>query len=287
VPTQGNRKPLNYRVNIFGVFGNVEGRAIVCYANERSSKYLFGLNYIPANFDGTLIGSSLSDNWSTSKIHRGRVYSASLEGGNVSEERLILDNVLERKPRRLAIFLVHPYLTATFGRKSGYMTEQDRWGALGSIQVLQVYARWLSLRLNHLRNENDSFGMDDFSIPQGAEAITGPDRLQSFFMDERAVKEYADLVATTYRTGAKIVAVLPPIERHAWDAEMEAFKGYDSRMLGFFPSDALVVDFNESKFDGIWGDPSSFADGVHLSRKAADAVVRELDRALTHGENRP
>lgn len=87
------------------------GRKLMIYANERTSKYLFGYRYIPANFDGILIGSSISDNWDISKIQESHVYNISIASGNITEERLVAENVFARGRMKLAIFCIHTYLT--------------------------------------------------------------------------------------------------------------------------------------------------------------------------------
>ena len=111
---------MNYRINIYGVFGNTAGKKLVVYDNERTTKYLFSYNYIPGNFDGLLVGTSISDeNWDTSHIAGMRVYNASINGGNISEEDLLLSNVLRRGHPRLIMFVIHPYLTESSDANPG------------------------------------------------------------------------------------------------------------------------------------------------------------------------
>ena len=50
----------NRLVNRYGVFGDVRGRQLVVGENDRTTKYLFARNYIPSNFDGLLLGSSIT-----------------------------------------------------------------------------------------------------------------------------------------------------------------------------------------------------------------------------------
>src|SRR5271168_458303 len=75
---------LNYRINVFGVFGDVSGKTYRSYLNEdREAKYLFSFNYIPTNFDGIMIGSSISGNWDTRKIQLAKTYNLSIDGANI------------------------------------------------------------------------------------------------------------------------------------------------------------------------------------------------------------
>src|SRR4051794_15647193 len=58
----------NYFMDPYGLFREVRGRDIPVTVNERTTKYLLGYNYIPTNFDGVLVGSSISGNWNTAKV---------------------------------------------------------------------------------------------------------------------------------------------------------------------------------------------------------------------------
>jgi len=69
---------LNYRINAFGLFGDVRGKVYRSYLNQdREAKYLYSLNYIPSNFNGILVGSSISGNWDTGGIQSARTYNLS------------------------------------------------------------------------------------------------------------------------------------------------------------------------------------------------------------------
>src|SRR6185295_18204642 len=74
----------NYNLDYYGLFRDAKDRSLTFYSNERTSKYLYGFNYIPANFDGLLIGTSASLNWDPSAIKGYRIYNASISGGNIS-----------------------------------------------------------------------------------------------------------------------------------------------------------------------------------------------------------
>jgi len=78
------RYDVNVYMNGYGLFGDVKEKFITLWHNERTSKYLFSFNYIPSNFEGMLIGSSVSDNLNTKKISKFKVYNASINGGNAS-----------------------------------------------------------------------------------------------------------------------------------------------------------------------------------------------------------
>lgn len=56
---------LNYRVDLYGLFGKDHDRSGMVYSNERSGKYLLSLRYVPEHCDSLLVGSSVTDNWDT------------------------------------------------------------------------------------------------------------------------------------------------------------------------------------------------------------------------------
>ncbi|MGH9568366.1 MAG: hypothetical protein ACRD4F_01915 [Candidatus Angelobacter sp.] len=272
---------VNYRINIYGVFGDTAGKKLVVYDNERTTKYLFSYNYIPGNFDGLLVGTSISDNWDTSHIAGMRVYNASINGGNISEEDLLLSNVLRRGHPRLIMFVIHPYLTESSGRKSGYMNPQEYWGALGSIQLLRVY--WNKFLIEHRghRQEFNDFGQDDYEVHQTPAALQELlNAGQALPIDPAALKEYGELLERARASGARVVGVIPPVSTSLWERQHEAYAAYYKQIRSLFRPDEPIIDFNAGEFNHLRSQAVNFPDGVHLSRAAADRVVDALNGKL-------
>lgn len=272
---------LNYRLNLYGVFGNPAGKKLVVYDNERTTKYLFSYNYIPANFDAVLVGTSISDNWDTSHIAGMRVYNASINGGNISEEALLLRNILDRTHPRTVLFVIHPYLTESSGRKSGYMNAQEYWGALGSVQLMRVY--WSKFLVSHhaRRQEFNDFGQDDFEVhaaPAALQELLNAD--EAMPVDPNAMKQYRDLMAWARESGAHIVGVIPPVSASLWARQQNLYQAYYAQIIPLFRPDEPIVDFNSREFSSLRNDPANFPDGVHLSHAAAARVVDSLSQAL-------
>jgi hypothetical protein len=274
---------VNREINLYGLFGNVKGKNCLIYDNERTTKFLLSYNYIPSNFDGLLIGSSISDNWNTAEFNGHRVYNASINGGNISEETLIVNNVLERSRPAIVIFVVHPYLTESYGRKSGYMNAQEYWGALGSIQLLRAYfSKW---RIEHgrARMEFNEFGYDDYDAPTEPPADLSEltEDPSNFPVNEKALQQYADLVHRAHEQGLRIAAVIPPVRAEDWNRRMSAYRSYYARVLPLFHEPDVVIDLNSvPDLQPLRQDESNFPDGVHLSRPAALRVSRVLGNLL-------
>lgn len=272
---------LNYRLNLYGVFGNPAGKKLVVYDNERTTKYLFSYNYIPANFDAVLVGTSISDNWDTSHIGGMRVYNASINGGNISEEALLLRNILGRTHPRAVLFVIHPYLTESSGRKSGYMNAQEYWGALGSIQLMRVYWNKFLISRHNQRQEFNDFGQDDYEVHAAPAALQEMMNAgEAMPVDPAAIQEYRELLDRARATGANIVGVIPPVSAELWKRQRDAYQAYYAQILPLFHADEPVIDFNSSEFSSLRNDPANFPDGIHLSRAAAAQVVDALNEKL-------
>ncbi len=284
----------NYWLDPYCIFRCRPDRLIPVATNERTTKYLFGFNYIPRNFDGILIGSSISGNWNTARIRGYKVYNASLSGGNAAEGALILNNVLNRGKMRLAIFIAHPAMGDGHEPKSGSMNSQEYWGSLGSIPLLQDYAARILRIVGRHRDECDGYGVYDISPLLAAHAVVVPQEkvLNIFggqvnmaasapdFVDEIAFRQYEELIAHARRTGAAIMAVVPP--GRSRPGKEEKRNAYTERLLADLMPEDLILDMNSSEFDSLRQNPGSFWDGLHLTDSAADEAIETINRTLEH-----
>jgi hypothetical protein len=267
----------NYCVNIYGLFGDIKGKQFIVYDNERTTKYLFSYKYIPANFDGLLIGSSISANWDTRKISSFRIYNASIDGANISEETLIADNVLQKGRPKILLVLIFPYLTETYGRKSRYMNPQEYWGALGSVQLFRVYfSKWL-LSVRHEAGEFNDFGYKNYEVPHRDPSWI---KRSEFFADPQSLQEYRDLLQLARVRGVRIVGIIPPIEMQRLKLEGRAFDIYHRNLRSFFLPDEPIIDLNGPVLDQMRKNKDNFPDGYHLSKAAADQVIGVIDAQL-------
>ena len=271
---------INYKINTFGVFGDVKGRSYSVSGSERTAKYLFSFNYIPSNFDGILIGSSISDNWNTSSLHMGHVYNASISGGNISEEGLILENVLKRGSLKNVLFVIHPYLTESFGCKSGQMNPSDYWSTLGSVLLFNAYIEKAFSRGEPLTTPYGQFRFPDPKAPLAA--LKGMSEVTSGFpVDERAMAVYGDLLRKARQSGARVIGVIPLIYLPELRSKSQAYASYQARVRALFLAGELVIDLNQQKeLESTQANSTNFPDGVHYTTATAEKVSLALDRAL-------
>jgi hypothetical protein len=280
VAAAGTGLALNYRINAFGLFGDVRGKTYRSYITEREAKYLFSFNYIPANFDGILLGNSVTRNWDTRKIEGARTYNLSIDGAYITEEKILAENVFAHKGMHLVLFCVWPSMVINHGRKTAYMQPADYWSALGSSQLFREYVYRI---LGHSGSrKNDEFGVDDYSdLERNADPAKVEYRLshpKAIILDETAFAEYRALLDEARINGARIVAFVPPHYAPVWNApDYEAFL---ARMKSLFRPEEKVVDFNDRQYEQFRNSPDNFYDGVHVSGKAADFLASELSSRL-------
>ncbi len=274
----------NYEINFYGLFGDVRGRAYVVWGMERMTKYLFSFNYIPSNFDGVLIGSSISDSWDTGRLHDGRIYNASLNGGNISEGSLIADNIFHRRRLKTVLVVIHPYLTATYGPKSGYMTQKDYWSSFGSTQLAYAYVtKWLAGQGIFVRHTYNAFGRETFNVPRVPIKVVATLNAApgDFPIEERALAQYRDLLIKARQNGARVVGIVPLRSKSLDEEKGKMYETYNARIKGLFLPHETIIDLNQYvELIGLRTDPNNFHDGIHISSEAADRMIVVLNRAL-------
>ncbi len=263
----------NYWVNIYGVFGDVSGKSYSPLGGgttEYVFKYLFSYNYIPRNFDGLMIGSSITDNWDTSRLNNVKVYNASLNGGRIADAKQIVDVVLKYRPNMLIIFVIHPIMTqpSSFG-----VLEKGIWAALGSLELFRAYYLKLQFELGFAPQEFNSFGQYDFPEIRKKWNETNVD------ISEGTFDEYRLLVEHARYSGARVVGLISPIAGPLFKKNREAYRRYYARMRRLFKPWEPIIDLNGPEYD--------FTDGTHMSRigarQAIDAVDLQLDAWMSEG----
>jgi len=281
---------VNWRINFYGVFGDVRGQERKPETEERWSKYLFAYNYIPANFDALLVGNSISIDLDSSRIRGYRMYNTSIKGGNATEERLIAEAALAHGQFRLVVFTVEPYMLASHERKGGGMQPRDVWSALGSWQLGYDSAVALARSAHLLPDPYSSFGVYDFRI-MGAptsDADLGlrsylhdhPAGHRAFLVDEIALRDFAAVVQTARDRGARVAVFFAPQYAPKYQALRAEYAAVEQRIRPLFKPDEVLADFNDGSYGEITGQPAHFFDGVHMSPETAAAVVRVLDEKL-------
>ena len=272
----------NYFIDYYGLFRDVEGKKLIPYDNFRLAKYLYSYNYIPVNYNGILIGTSASMNLDSSKIVNSNVYNLSVDGGNISEQKLITDIALSKGQFKLVVFTNHPYMIKDFGPKTPYMTPREYYGALGNIQLLKEYFHWAAARLNFYHNaykvdENGVFDYEYLSRMSEFQTNPGPfSQEPPYKSDERALDEYKQLVHAARSHGAKLVGLIPPMYSEAYLPHKDCYDNFFKLISDLFLPHETIINFNLPLYSKYTDDVSNFQDSAHLSRKGAEIFSLEF-----------
>lgn len=273
----------NAAVDIYGLFRNPVHRSLPVYGDERVAKYLLSGRYVPSNFDGVLIGSSVSANWNVAAMGTVRLYNESVNGGNAVEEKAILDRVVNGAGTRLAVLIVHPYITASHQFKTVELSPRVVWGALGSQNLLDAYKNALNIRLGRESQTFDAAGTEDFgNVPHQLNSdlqalFASPDE---FPVDGIALQAYRDMVTELHARNIPLAFVVPPTAESLFRPRRDAFVRYSQQVLACrLPTDP-VLDFLTDEFADLRKDESLFLDGAHVRTSASGRVTAVLDARI-------
>jgi hypothetical protein len=273
---------LNVWFDIYGLFRNPHGRLLPAYGDERIAKYLLNEHYVPANFDGLLLGPSITANWYTKRFENFRIYNESLNGGNIVEEKSVVDQALPSHKMRIALMLVHPSLTLSHDFQTVPLTPRENLAALGSQSLLDAY-KDVVLQRRHASVETDGFGTEYFGDPKVLNPINvrlmqpGTDY---FDVDPIALKTYSDLLQEFCAYHVQTVLIVPPLAESLYGPKKTAFKNYLELIRSHAPEQMNLIDFTSDEYEAFRRDRANFSDGIHLTRLGADRTTDEVNRRL-------
>lgn len=278
----------NVFMNEYGLFGDVKGKSIKIYGDERTSKYLLSLNYIPSNFDGLLIGSSVSDNLDSKRIKGLRVYNASINGASIAELKILVDNVLSRTEPQCVIISLYPILTERSEKRTARMVSGEYWGSLGSINTVDFYRKKLSVKRGTRYDYFDDYGRYDYNLRKGdrdsesiirqkaAEMKSG----ETISIDDRAYAILDDLLKELRSRDTKIFAYYHPIPLDLFVLCEESYRSYQERINELFCPEDVVWDYNTEEYRNLTRDHWNYCDEIHLSRKGIDFLIYDINARL-------
>ena len=271
----------NYYLDFYGMYRDSKGRELRVYTNDRLSKYLLSLNYIPSNFDGLLIGSSATESYDLTKIDNFRIYNTSVSAGNATEAKLIADNVFSVTPMKIVIFSMNPYLTFRHGTLRNSMHSRERWRTLFSTQALITEAAALLYSLFGIGSSTDAWGRKRLPMDSNPEN-QWPDLNHSVYLrtNEDAFDEYENLIKTARLQGARVIGFNPPMYSKKYHLEKDLYDSYTRRVSSIFMPNEQIIDFMVSKYDTYNNNPLNFIDGYHLSADGLEFFSSELVKAI-------
>jgi hypothetical protein len=283
--TAGACATVAWIIDPYGLLRDPTGRKLGIYFAERKAKLLMSKRYVPANFDGLIIGPSSSANWDIDRLGDVRMYNESLDGANAAEEQLVVNQALARGRYRLAIFILHPILTSNHDVKEGL----DHTRATESLGSIHLFVNELAhvLLAAHVR-----FGTSD-AAPDGQLIFSTPRNLQPvpftsevLRIDLVALAQYRDLIRSFQSRGTRIVYVIPPIYEPCYALDRQALTAYLQEVAPKLPP-AQIIDFNVPEYDSFRSSAEYFIDCVHLEPQGAARVAEFLKSAITNANIEP
>jgi len=276
-------------MNEYGLFGDARGKSIKIYGNERTAKYLLSLNYIPSNFNGLLIGSSVSDNIDSKDFVGYRIYNASINGATISELIILVENVLKKGDLKCVIISLYPILTSSNEKRTSRMVFQEYWGSLGSINTLDLYRRKLLIRYGKMHDYFNDHGRYNYNlriegrdsmklIQQKAEQIR---KDEAIIIDYKAYKEFDNLLKMLRSKDIKIFAFYHPIPHQYFTLYENSFRVYQKKINALFNSQDILWDFNTNEFIDFRKDYTNYCDAGHLSEKGIEILTKHINVKLT------
>ena len=279
--------------NEFGLLGNNKNKNIRIYTDEKTTKYLLSFNHIPNNFNGILVGPSLSDQMmDTKKLSNDfDIYNLSMDGGNISELKYAIDNVLKYGDMKLFIICLDPYITKNHGTKSSQINPKEYYSSFASISVIKYYVKkYLDIKKADKSIFYDSYwGYTDNAYSKkdinSTEKINK--KLSSFDnsnfdtlnIDKTAYLELADILSTVRKKNIPIIAYYYPIAKRKfmhtkYNSNYIKYRREIDKLLDYKKD--IIIDFAQNEYDYIRDNDDSYSDGIHLSKKGANKIIKVL-----------
>lgn len=278
---------INLYLNDFSLFW--DRSEVRIWGEEKTSKYLLSYKYIPNNFEGILMGPSVSVNMDTKKIQGFKIYNLSMNSGNASELKYPVDNVLNSGKIKYLIICLYPYLTKDSGRKGRQIDEKEYWGSLYSILPIHILWRRMKIKLwpesDVFHNSNWGFydtnmQKKNFIFNDFIEKYRKNPR-REIHVDLKAYDELAEIVKLAHKKNVQVLAYYYPIYYEFIESyrQSRAWINYQQMMNELFTKKDLLWDMNLPEFDYITHEYTSYSDG-HLSDVGAERVISVINSKL-------
>lgn len=263
-----------WRLDVFGVLRDPRGRALMTSSHERQAKYLLNEAYVPENFDALIVGASASVNWRPGKLSGYRFYDESLEGGNATEQRRLVEAALRRGHFKVALVGIFPRITGSHELQDG-LDQVKRAEALGSLAAFNIEAEML---VNRWRQRAPVFYADG-SHEMPSATPEAPKMKMNMTQDPQAVEDYRALVEELQADGVKVIYVVYPVYTPAYEFNREELARFQKSFRASLPA-APVIDLNAPEYKGFRDAAGNYIDEIHLSRGGADRLTDILNARM-------
>ncbi len=284
---------LNYTVNIYGLYGDVNGASKKVYYNERKSKLLLSKNYIPANYNTVLIGPSLSDNINVSYFSDKKlsIYNASMMGAKINELDPIVRNSIEKGCRNIIICL-HPYLTDSY-KELETKGKDPYLEAFGSLDLYRAYLLkiipFASLKRMISRDDIDQHGFNNYNSFLRVEDVQKKIQEEALLhkdevitVDEKALASLKTTLQFIKQNKLSCMGYFHPIPKEIYTNNEVNYQKFQRKIRAIFEEHGVrTIDFNKGEFDYFTGDYANYIDHGHLSvigqKKMFEMVIDKFE----------
>lgn len=288
---------LHITFDIYGLFRPVTGRKIQIYHEERISKYLLMQRYVPANYNGLVIGTSLSDNLdittANEKHKKLRFYNGSMMGANISEVRKVAETGMTKGIRNM-IFCVSPYQFKNTGAKEVQLDSKLYYGALGSWNLYETYGIAL-IRLFELAPQKfpkqhiNADGVNNFTeryraadVRERIRQVADVHRGRDFGIEPEALAEFRLLIDGLKKSGVNLLVYFHPVPEELYIAQSDAYRQFEGIVRDIVGNDKIILDMNESSWKTFTNDYSNYIDNGHLSQQGQAKVTVSIMEAFQY-----
>lgn len=279
---------INLQIDLFGLFHSTYGKSLSIFDDERGSKYLLAHRYVPENFNGYILGPSLSANINPKQIKEPKLYNLSMMGANITEQKTVLEKALERGTPKVVIICLHPYLTADHGMKTKSISRKQYYGAAGSVGLYKMYAFALVRNFNLMpakfpKEQFNDYGYNNYNDFLKVESVENkindqlkrPDAVKTS-IDSVAWLEFNQVIEECVSKHIKIIAYFHPLPFPLYDKFRDPLTIYKHKLEDSLKGKAIMIDFNTPKYYFFTKDLSNYIDHGHLSEKGQTFLLPEI-----------
>ncbi len=278
---------LNYWQDDFGLFEKKRTERRIWF-HEKTTKYLMSYNYIGNNFDGILIGSSVSANMNPQLLPKYNIYNLSLNGGNISELKYLIDKLFTKDTIRYIVICLHPYMTKNSGLKSDQIAPVEYWKSLFSDLPVRVLLEkmWFMVGAQSVFHDSTS-GFNDDNIFKGnfdfQAKVERKKKIEiGIHIDPVAYKELGQVIDNAHGKGIKVLAYHYPVYTGIFNRYIPGvWEKYKIEIEKLFNSEDLIWDMNSAEYQIINSEIKNYSDG-HLSDQGAALVLIDIERQLSN-----
>ncbi len=271
-----------YVADPYGVLRDPTGRKIRVYSFERPAKFFMNRRYVPANFDGLIIGPSSSVNWDIPVLAGARMYNNSLEGGDATEEQILVNQSLSRSHFKIVVAILYPSMTSQHVANEGMDKIRSSEDLCSFHMLYNELGGILTAFHYHFHTSN--------SEPDGTMALlytrrlaAGPLGADYFKIDPLALEQYRATIESLRARGATIVYVVPPVYEPEYEANRASYQAWLAEIRTLMPP-APVIDLDSPEYLSLRSEPGNYMDPFHMeaqgTRQVSEILMQQVPQVI-------